>query len=99
MYVVRDLFRCKPGKSRAVAEKFKNAIPMMQRMGGGSGNVRVLLDFVADYWTVVLESEVQDLQQFEREMEMYMTKPEFREAMAGYVDMVDGGRREIYKVV
>jgi hypothetical protein len=66
---------------------------------GGSSNARILIDYIADYWTVVLESEVKDLQQFERELELYMTKPEFREAMAGYTDLVEEGRREIYRIV
>jgi hypothetical protein len=73
MYVIRDVFRCKPRKSKAVADKFKSAIPLMNKLGL-TRNPRVLLDFVASYWTVVLESEADSLEQFEREMETYMSK-------------------------
>jgi len=98
MFVVRDIVRCKPGKSRQVAELFKSAIGLMQG-DGGSRNARVLLDMVADYWTVVLESDVEDLAEFERQMEAYANRQDIRKAMEGYVDLVEGGRREVFRVV
>ena len=98
MLLIRDIFRCKPGKSRQVAEMFKRALSSFEPEDG-LHNVRVMVDFVADYWTVVMELEVEDLAQFERNMERYRSRPEVQEAMAGYMDLVEGGRREIYRLL
>lgn len=35
MYVVRDVFRCKPGKAKAVAEKFQKTVSSMKELDGG----------------------------------------------------------------
>jgi hypothetical protein len=98
MYLIRDVFRCKPGKARTVAEKFKATLPSMEAHDGFR-NIRVLVDYVSDYWTVVLEAEVDDLAQFDRHMASYSSRPEVREALAGYLDLVEGGHREIYRIL
>ncbi len=98
MLLIRDVFHCKPGKSRQLAEMFKKTIPSMEKLDGFR-NPRVLLDFVAGYWTVVLESEVDSLERFESHMTAFGSRPELREALAGYMDLVVGGEREIYKIV
>jgi hypothetical protein len=58
----------------------------------------VLIDYIADYWTVVLEQEVGDLQAFERHMAEYREDPRVRESTAGYMEMVDKGHREIFRI-
>lgn len=98
MYLVRDIFRCKPGQSRALAEKFKKGIPLMQGQGSFTSS-RILIDAIADYWTVVLETEVKDLGEFERQMKEYSSSVEMREVMKGYMDLVEEGRREIFTIV
>jgi heme-degrading monooxygenase HmoA len=98
MYVVRDIFRCKPGKAKALIEKFRLTLESSEREDGFR-NSRVLVDFVADYWTVVFEAEFERLEQFEHHMNGYGTRPEVRAAMEGYMDLVEGGRREIFRVV
>jgi hypothetical protein len=62
-------------------------------------NCRVMVDAVADYWTVVLEAEFDSLSDFEHHMAEYSTRADVREAMAGYMDLVQGGRREIFRMV
>ena len=97
MYLIRDVFRCKPGKAGAVAEKFKRAISAQTEAAPRSW--RVMVDAVAAYWTVVLETEVDDLAAYERQLQDYRTNPAMQEAMAGYLDEVEGGHREIYHLV
>jgi hypothetical protein len=97
MLLVRDVFSCKPGKSMELAERFKKTFPSMKASDGFVP--RVMVDLVADYWTVVLEAEVEDLSAFERHMREYRDRPEVRQAMDGYMDLVKGGRREIYTLV
>ena len=98
MYVIRDIFRCKPGHSKSVAEKFKNSFSAMQKMKGFKSG-RVLLDYVGSYWTVVLETEVDSLGNFEALMSEYATNKEMRDTVKGYMDEVEGGHREIFRIV
>ena len=98
MYVVRDVFRCKPGKAREVAERFRKTLPSCEEHDRFS-NCRVLVDVVADYWTVVLECDVERLEDFEHHMREFGARPEVREALDGYMDLVLEGHREIYRIV
>jgi heme-degrading monooxygenase HmoA len=98
MFLIRDVFRCKPGKARELAEKLRSTLPSSEREDGFR-NCRLLVDFVATYWTVVWEAEIESLQQFEHHMDGYSGRPEVRAAMAGYLDLVDGGHREIFRVL
>lgn len=98
MYVIRDIFQCKPGKARPLADMLKRTIPSMETEDGFR-NVRVMVDAVAGYWTVVLEAEVESLGAFESHLAGFSARPDVREAMKGYMDLVDGGRREIYRLV
>ena len=69
----------------------------------GMGKMRVMTDFCADrYWTIVAEFEVPSLQAFEAMMQGEGQTPEatkeFESIMKGYHDLVEYGRREIYKL-
>lgn len=98
MYQVRDIFRCKPGRAKELVERFRPTIPSMESKDGFR-DIRVMVDAVADYWTVVVEAHFDSLADFERHMAEFSARPEVREAMAGYMDLVEGGRREIWKLV
>ena len=98
MLLIRDVFRCKPGKARELAERFKKVIPSMER-DDGFRNIRVMVDYVATYWTVVLEGEVESIEQFDGHMAQFSARPEVKAIMSGYMDLVEGGHREIYRIV
>ena len=98
MLLIRDVFRCKPGHARAVAERLTRTIPSMEQEDGFS-NCRVLVDLVGTYWTVVLEAEAERLDQFEHHAATFGARAEVREAMAGYLEEVEAGHREIYRIV
>ena len=98
MYVVRDVFQCKPGKAKFLAEMFKRTLPTLEKLESFR-NCRVMVDAVASYWTVVLEAEVESLAVFESHMATFGARPEVQEALKGYMDLVEGGRREIFRIV
>ena len=98
MFLVRDVFHCKPGKARELAERFKSLLPEMEREDHFR-NGRVMVDAVARYWTVVLEAEVETLAEFEQHMREFSQRERVREVLAGYLEMVDGGEREIYRIL
>ena len=101
MYVIRDIFYCKPGKVRPMVEKFKT----MNTLGAtvGMPRMRIMTDFCGEqYWTLVSEMEVPDLKAFEEMMSNPQGSPEdmkkLEEVMKDYHDLVDRGRREIFKL-
>lgn len=101
MLLVRDLMYCKPGKTRPMVDKFLAMAKLTAKSGGP--RMRVLTDVSAErYWTVVLEMEVADLKAFEDMGQgVGMSEADMKEMealMKGYHDLVESGRREIYKI-
>ena len=97
MFLVRDIMYCKPGKARAMVDKFVALSAITQKMGMGA--MRVMTDVSAErYWTVVSEMEVPSLDALSDRATKAMGNPEFQAAMQGYHDLVDNGRREIYTI-
>lgn len=94
MFVIRNVFKCKPGQAKNLIDKFKVALPLMEGM-----NQRVLVDEVAGFWTVVVELQVEDLGSFEQMLKERGGRKDVQDAMAGYMDHVHEGYREIYRVV
>lgn len=95
MFVIRNVFRCKPGQAKNVIEKFQAAIPMMQELA----KQRILVDEVAGFWTVVVETETEDMATFEKLLKKRGQRADLRDAMSGYLDSVESGCREIFRVV
>src|SRR3954463_2739299 len=101
MYLIRELMYCKPGKVRAMVDKFIAMSKLSEKVG--MPRMRIMTDFSAErYWTVVAEMEVPDLQAFEQMLASPQGSAEdmkkFEEIMSGYHDLVDYGKREIYKI-
>ena len=97
MFLVRDIMYCKPGKARAMVEKFVALSKLSEQMG--FGKMRVMTDVSAErYWTVVSEMEVASLEEYTQKSRESMQIKEFQDAMKGYHDLIDHGRREIYMV-
>jgi len=101
MLLIREVMNCKPGKVRPMVEKFLAMSKLMEKMG--MGKMRVLTDFSAEqYWTLVAEFEVKYLKSFETMFEgggqNEADMKQMEEIMKGYHDLVERGRREIYKV-
>jgi|SRR5688572_14278134 hypothetical protein len=103
MLLVREIMYCKPGKVRPMVEKFVAMSALMEK--AGQGRMRVMTDFVGErYWTIVSEFEIESLEALEKMMSGQgqsmdaeaMKKME--ELMKGYHDLVDFGRREVYKL-
>ncbi|MEX2608561.1 MAG: hypothetical protein WEA24_01335 [Gemmatimonadota bacterium] len=98
MLLIREVMHCKPGKVRAMVEKFI----AMNRLGEKSGmpKMRIMTDFSAErYWTVVAEMEVESMEAFMAMMDDTSgDTAEMEEIMKGYHDLIDQGRREIYTI-
>ena len=96
MLMIRETMYCKPGKVRPMVEKFVKMSAVMEKKG--FGKMRVMTDVSAErYWTVVAEFEVESLDKF-MAMDSSPEMKEIEPIMKGYHDLVDHGRREIYKI-
>ncbi len=101
MYVIREIMYCKPGKVRAMVEKFTAMSKLSEK--AGMPKMRIMTDFTAErYWTLVAEMEVSSLQEFEQMMSAptgsSADMKEMEKIMEGYHDLVVQGKREIYKI-
>ncbi len=99
MIIVREIFTAKPGQASKLAKLCKKAF-------GGESNALVMTDMVGDYNTVVVETQLNSLTEFEKQMEEYKSgkpdpkmDPKVREEMSKYTEMYLTGRREIFQVV
>lgn len=99
MLIVRDVFTAKSGQASKLASLFKKVM-------GSNGKVRVLTDAVGDFNTVVMETEVKSMDEFEQRMKEYQSgklmkdlDSETAAAMSKYSEMWSTGRREILRVV
>ena len=101
MYLIREIMYCKPGKVKALLEKFVAMSKLSEK--AGMPKMRIMTDFVAErYWMLVAEMEVATLESFEKMMSSPQGSAEDMKAMEkimqGYHDLVDHGKREIYKL-
>ena len=96
MYVVREVVQCKPGKVREMVNKFKDLSGIVQKLGYKP--FRLYTDVSGEpFWTVVVETDVDSLDDFFAMHKKTMSQEEARRIMSGYHDLVERGQREIYK--
>jgi len=96
MFLIRELMYCKPGKVKPMVEKFVAMSKIMEK--NKMGRMRVLTDVCGErYWTLVAEFEVESIDKF-MAMDSSPEMKELEPLMKGYHDLVDHGRREVYKI-
>jgi hypothetical protein len=97
MYVIREVLNCKPGKVRHMVEKFRSISAVLTEMGHEP--LRLLTDVTGEpFWTLVAEAQVEKIEEFFAIEERLMGDDTLRETMADYHDLVERGRREIYRL-
>jgi hypothetical protein len=95
MLLIRDIMYCKPGQAKPMVQKMLALSKLGQQFGFGA--MRVMTDVSAErYWTVVSEIEVESIDMYAETTRKSMQMKEFQDAMKGYHDLVEHGRREIY---
>ena len=97
MYLIREVFQAKPGKAKDLVKMFKQAAPHLEKTGELK-NMKVLTDIVSTYWTVVVESETDNIGGFFTNLRSATMSDELKDIMKGYMDCVAGGHREIFMV-
>jgi hypothetical protein len=97
MYVIREVLHCKPGKVRQMADKMRILSAALKDMGHEP--LRLLTDVSGEpYWTIVAEATVEKIEDFLAVDQTLMANEAIRKAMADYHELVESGRREIYRI-
>ena len=97
MYVIREVLHCKPGKVRQMADKFRAISHALQEMGHEP--MRLLTDVTGEpFWTIVAEAKVEKIDDFFAVEQKLTANESVAKAMADYHDLVESGRREIFRV-
>lgn len=97
MYVIREILNCKPGRVSKMVEKFRSISMLMKELGHEP--LRLLTDVAGEpFWTVVAEARVETIDDFFAMEHKLMASETLRKVMADYHDLVESGRREIYRV-
>ena len=97
MYVVREVLHCKPGKVRLMAEKLRAISKVLTELGHEP--LRLLTDVAGEpFWTIVAEAKVAEVDDFFATERQLMANETLRSTMADYHDLVESGRREIYRI-
>lgn len=97
MYQIREVFQAKPGRAKDLVKMFKQAAPHFEKTEGVK-NVKILTDIVSTYWTVIIESETEDIGGFFTNLRTATMSDELKVIMKGYMDCLEGGRREVFMI-
>jgi hypothetical protein len=97
VYVIREILNCKPGKVRPMLEKFRAISSAVEQKG--QEPLRLLTDVTGErFWTLVSEARAERIEDFFSMEQELMQDERLRELMADYHDLVESGRREIYRI-
>lgn len=95
MMIVRDVFQAKYGKGSELVALFKEA---QERWPEGYYASRILTDASGQFFTVVTETEVPSLGEWEKRIKEVFSLPEFSRWFERMAPLVEAGRREFYNI-
>jgi hypothetical protein len=95
MIVVRDVFQAKYGKGGELIKLLKEAQTIMPQAFAG----RILTDASGQFFTVVTETELANLAEWEQMQKKIYSHPDFDKWFAQMQPLVESGRREFYNEV
>lgn len=96
MILVRDVFQARYGKAGELVALFKELrakVPELAQYGP-----RILTDASGPFFTVVTETEVSSLAEWERMVGQIFGHPAFGDWFARMQPLVESGRREFYNI-
>ena len=97
MYIIREVLNCRPGKVRPLIDKFRTLSAALEQTGRPP--LRLLTDVSGErFWTLVAEVTVETVDEFFTVEQQLMGNESVRNAMTGYHELVEVGRREIYRI-
>lgn len=94
MIIVRDVFQARYGKGGDLVALFKEA---QQQWSAGYAS-RILTDASGTFFTVVTETEFQNMSDWEQRRTDIFAQPGFNDWFARMQPLVESGQREFYTV-
>ncbi len=98
MYIVRETYIAKPGHAGEFANLMKEEMKQWPDFKG-----YVLLDAVADYNTIIVQYEIENLTAFGKMMDEHQAAKEKKKGTSttppAYTQLYQTGKREIFRVV
>jgi len=97
MIIIRDIFQLQFGEA-------KEAIPLLEQGAealkeAGYPVDRILADVTGEFYTVVMESRLEDLSQYERALASIRDLEAWQQVYRRFVPLVRSGRREVFREV
>ena len=93
MILVRDIFQAKYGQGDELVSLFKEAQRLWSPYAG-----RILTDVSGSFFTVVVETEVENLGQWESAVNDVFSSSEFDDWFSRMQKLVESGSREFYRI-
>jgi hypothetical protein len=97
MIIVRDIFHLKFGEAKQATALLNEGRDALTKAGYPVD--RILADVTGEYYTLVMESRVENLAQFEEALGKSSGVKEWQDVFRRLVPLVHSGRREILRVV
>jgi len=91
MYLIREIYQCKPGTTKEFIDKMRQAIPHLEQ--NNFINIKLLTEVASNIWNVVLEFETDNIANVEYIPALGKTK-----VLKDYLVSVTNGKREIFVI-
>ena len=95
MLIIKETFIAKPGNAGKLAKLFREAFNETPE----KDKVRILTDYIGPFNTIVIETQIESLSEYEKRMEEYSKENSFADKLKGYTEMYKAGKREVYRVI
>ena len=97
MIVIRNVFRIRAGSMKQAVAQIQVGRPLLAKFG--LKNPRALTDVTGTFYTIVLESECENLAEFEKQLATSFGSAEWQAWYKEFTPLIESGFREIFQVV
>jgi hypothetical protein len=98
MIVVRDVYEAKYGRGSELVAVLKDFNAVAAPIAGKDYRQRILSDASGPFFTIVQETEVTSIGEWERISQKLFATKEFQAWFPRWLELVQSGRREFYNV-
>ena len=97
MIIIRDIFQLRFGEAKEAIALLKQGAAALKEAGYPVD--RILADVTGEYYTLVMESRVENLSQYEEAMAGIGDLDAWQQVYRRFVPLVRAGRREVFREV
>jgi hypothetical protein len=97
MIVVREVFSIEPDHMKEAKELMREYMTLSKKINHPAP--RIMTDLVATHYTLVMETEFEDLSSFEKLLQTTFSSDDWQKFYPRLRKFLRGGRREIYQLL